>query len=86
MKKEMAFYIFTTIAISLLLIDTYQDRMYTPTEAEIVSRLDKDIVYYPADAVKALQNSLKAEGYDIQVDGVLGAETLNAYNQWKGNK
>jgi hypothetical protein len=51
-------------------------------EAYIDANLD-NMTFYPSTAVEILQRSLTAEGYECQVDGILGGETLTQYNRWK---
>ena len=41
------------------------------------------VMFYPDDAVYHLQKGLTGEGYPCEADGVLGNETITAYNEWR---
>jgi len=60
-----------------------------PTEMEMY-RLDNDLVlWYPSDAVRILQKSLKVEGFpELEADGKFGTQTENAIVEWqkRGNQ
>ena len=64
--------LFMIIVADRLLRETVKNDPSIPTAAEMY-RLDNDLIRYcPSDAIRILQRSLVGEGYQIQVDGVMG--------------
>ena len=59
-------------------IDREQQEQFLDSHRETVN-------FYPEDAVYHLQKGLTGEGYPCEVDGVLGNETITAYNEWRVN-
>lgn len=57
-----------------------------PETAAILEFLDKHqemLVFYPEDAVRCLQRALNSEvNYQLEVDGILGKQTIEAYDDW----
>ena len=80
------------VAVALLVIKLGSDYSKKPNDPSLptaaeMHRLDNDLIMYcPSDAIRILQRSLVGEGYQIQVDGVMGQETYNAAMEWQGKK
>ncbi len=78
-------------AISLQLLNISQLQVVEDDPRDIATEyLDSNIdtfIMHPETAVKLLQRSLNAEhGSTLELDGILGAQTINTYNEWRYNE
>lgn len=76
----------TGLGLGLLIGIQRPAQVREPTTAEILQVIDNHadtLLFYPPDAVIHLQKGLTAEGFNCAIDGILGAETITKYNEWK---
>ena len=85
------FLLFSTVAMFVFVLYYYVQSQDTneidrEQQEQFLDSHRETVNFYPEDAVYHLQKGLTGEGYPCEVDGVLGNETITAYNEWRAKE